>query len=212
MLEAQLTLPEGVTYDDDAHLYTINGKPAPSVSAILEVVDPDKYAGIAEDVLARAAEKGSNSHAMVALDVRDDLDVGALHGHLVENYVAWRAFQDDYGFECEMSERVLASYRWGYCGTLDLSGQIKKHRVKAKRTRWQVDLKFTAAEPDMVGIQTAGYNIAASECIPGFDIDTPRGCLWIRGDRYKFLELTNRSDFALFQAGRSIYQYRREKR
>lgn len=212
MLEPQLTLPERVTYDDDAHVYTIDGRPAPSVSAILEVIDPDKYAGIAEDVLARAAQKGSNSHAMVALDVRDDLDVGALSGHLVDNYVAWQAFLDDYGFECEYSERVLASYRHGYCGTLDLCGHIKKHRNKAMRKRWQVDLKFTAAEPDMVGIQTAGYNIAAAETLAGYDVDTPRGCLWIRGDRYKFLELTNRSDFALFQAGRSIYSYRREKR
>ena len=213
MLDPQLTLPDRVTYDDDAHAYTIDGKPAPSVSAILELIDPDKYAGIAEDVLARAAERGSNSHAMVALDVRDDLDVGALSGHLVENYLAWQAFRDDYGFQCEWSERVVASYRFGFCGTLDLAGIITKHRNKAMRgKRWQVDLKFTAAEPDMVGIQTAGYNVAAAETLPGYDIDTPRGCLWIRGDRYKFIELTSPSDRAIFQAGRSIYHFRRERK
>lgn len=215
MIEPQLTLPDRVTYDDDAHVYTIDGKPAPSVSAILELIDPDKYSGIAEDVLARAAERGHNSHAMVALDVRDDLDVGKLEGHLVDNYIAWRAFCDDYDFQCTHSERVVASYRHNYCGTIDLLGTFGKHRnakIRNHRRMVQVDEKFTAAMPDMVDIQTAGYNIAASETIGGYDIDTPRFCLWIRGDKYKLIELENPSDRAIFQAGRSIYQYRRNKR
>lgn len=210
MIEPQLTMPDWVQYDDATHTYTVDGVVQPSVSTILSVIDPDKYAGIREDVLARAAARGSATHSMIALDVRNDLDVSSLEGNLVEDYLSWQKFCDDLGFECEYSERVVASKKDAYCGTLDLVGRLTKH--KKKKGRWMVDIKRTAARPDMVDIQTAGYNVAAAESLPDYDPATPRGCLWIRGDRYEFFELTSPSDFAMFRSGLNVYNYRHRRK
>lgn len=210
MIEPQLTLPEFVTYDDAAHTYTINGVAAPSVSTILSVIDPDKYVGIAEDVMQRAAARGSATHNMIALDVRDELDTLSLEGHLVDDYLSWMRFCDDLGFECEYSERIVASVNDRYCGTLDLVGKLTKH--KKNKGRWMVDIKRTAAKPDMVGIQTAGYNVAASESLPDYDPKTPRGCLWIRNGKYEFFELRDPSDFAMFRSGLNVYNYRHRRK
>lgn len=207
MLDPILHCPDpGVAFDEATHSYLVDGKKLPGVTTILKVVNPDQYAGIAEDVLQRASERGSNSHHMVALEVRDRLDLAALTGHLVPNYDAWTQFCFDFGFRCEYSELVLVSRKYGYCGIIDMIGQLPKH--KRKPGRWQVDLKFTAAEPHLVGPQTAGYNIAACETIPGYDLKTPRGCLWIRGDQYRFIECNNPLDYAAFLSARTIVNWR----
>jgi hypothetical protein len=208
MIEPQLTCPAGVSYDDAAHAYRLDGKAVPSVSAILKVVQPDLYENIAEDILQRACERGNNGHAMIALDVRDDLDYLSLEGQLLDHWEAWDRFRNDYRFDCEYSERIVASRNHRYCGAIDLIGKIKHKR---KPGRWQVDIKFTSSKPSLVAIQTAGYNIAASETLPNYDVRTPRGCLWITGNKYSFIELPDAMDRAVFISGKTIYNWRMQQ-
>lgn len=206
MIEPQLTIPEGVEYDDEAHRYLLDGEPVPSVSRVLEVIEPDRYTGISEDIMQRAAERGKNAHAMVALDVRGQLDLTSLDERLSDNYIAWQNFCDDFQFECEMSERIVASRRHKVCGTIDLAGSLV---YKGRRVKAMPDLKFTAAQPDIVDLQTAGYEILSQETFPGWE--RLRCCLWIFGDRYKFMTYTNPSDRAVFLAGLAVLN-RRERR
>lgn len=209
MIEPELTAPVGVAYDDGAHTYTIDGVCVPSASTILKVIDPDKYGMIAEDVLMRAAARGSATHRMIALDVRSNLDVGALNGHLVEDYLAWLDFCQVFDFEPTHSERIVASKRFQFCGTLDLAGNLTHKR---RRGHWLVDIKRTSARPDLVGPQTAGYVLAAEESLTGFTEKTPRACLWIHDGKYDFIECNNPSDRAAFISGRTILNWRENER
>lgn len=206
ILDPQLSLPPGLEYDDASHSYKLDGESVPPVSTLLKVVNPDQYVAVAEEVMERARTRGTNCHAMIALDVRGQLDLASLSSVLTDQYLAWQQFLTDYGFECEHSERCVASRRHRFAGTLDLAGRLTKHR--RLRGTWLVDVKNVAAEPQMVGPQTAGYSIAASESIPGWDPDTPRGCLWIYGTKYKFIECPRVSDRAVIIAARTIHNYR----
>lgn len=209
MIEPQLTLPQGLEYNEAEHTYRLDGSTAPACSTVLKVIEPDMYLAVREEVMERARTRGTNGHAMIALDVRDQLDMASLTDQLAEHYLAWDAFRHDYGFECEYSERCVASRKYGYAGTLDLAGRLTKH--KRLRGRWLVDVKFVAAEPKLVGPQTAGYSLAAEESIPGWEKDTPRGCLWIRGDKYQFIECPRVSDRAVFIAARTVLNWREMK-
>ena len=209
MLEPQLACPEGLVYDDDAHSYLLDGEPVPSVSGLIRVIDPDQYAGIAEDVLQRAAERGNAGHKLIALDCREDLDFESLSELAQLHYIAWDQFRSDFGFDVEYSERCVASRKHRFAGTLDLAGRLRKHRKH--KGQWLVDIKFTAALPILTGAQTAGYSLAAEECLPGWAADTPRGCLHIVRDTYRFHEYTSRIDRAAFLASRTILNYRSMK-
>lgn len=206
MIEAQLTCPDGVIYNDAVHSYTIDGLSAPGCSTILKVVDPDAYAGIAAYIMERAARRGRDGHAMIALDCRGELDLATLPEQHEDHYIAWQKFCADFGFVPQYSERIVCSRRHRFCGTIDLVGMLTKH--KRKPFRWQVDIKYTSAEPKLVELQTAGYNIAASETLPGYDPDTPRGCLWITGEKYHFIECGNLGDRAVYISARNILDWR----
>lgn len=206
MIDAPLTCPDGLVFDDVEHEYKLDGAVVPSVSRLTHVVAPDLYAGIAEDIMQRAAERGHNKHLMIALDVRDKLDHGALSDDMLEDWCAWDTFREHTKFEVEHSERCLASRKHKYAGTLDLAGTLV---YKGSRDRWIIDAKFTALLPSLVDIQLAGYKQAAVESLPGYDEKTRRGCLWIRNGKYKFHESTNRMDMSALIAARTIL-HRRE--
>lgn len=205
MLEPQLACPEGLVYDDPSHRYLLDGESVPSVSELCKVVAPDLYAGIAEDIMMRAAKRGRNKHAMIALDVRDMLDFGALQDDMLDDWSAWDEFRTSTQFEVEYSERCVACRKHKYAGTLDLAGVLV---YKGTRDKWVIDAKFTAAKPTLVDIQLAGYKGAAAESLPGYE-KARRGCLWIRNGTYKFFEATNPMDNAAVIAARTIL-YRRE--
>ena len=58
-----LTIPEveGMTFDEDAHIYRVDGLEIPSVSAIMEPLSRAKYSGINAKTLEKAAEKGTSA-------------------------------------------------------------------------------------------------------------------------------------------------------
>lgn len=206
MLDTPLTCPDGLVFDEAEHDYKLDGVVVPSVSRITHVVAPDLYAGIAEDIMQRAAARGHNKHLMIALDVRDNLDHGALSDEMLDDWSAWDQFRDHVQFDVEHSERCLASRKYKYAGTLDLAGTLV---YKGSRDRWIIDAKFTAQLPSLVDIQLAAYRQAASESLPGYDDKTRRGCLWIRNGKYKFHEAKDRMDMAAVLAARTIL-HRRE--
>lgn len=206
MLDPQLLAPDGVVYDDDAHSYTLDGVRVPSVSQICSVVKPDEYAMVSADVLARASARGRACHAMCALDVRDQLDVSSLGEELLFYYSQWDEFRANFIVDVHHSERVVCSRKFMYCGTLDLIATL---RLRGKKIRALIDLKFTAAMPALVKVQTAGYKVAAIESL-GEKLDLARFCLWFpRTGGYRLAEhKEERADTTVFQSARTIIHWR----
>lgn len=82
---------QGVTleYDDDTHTYLADGVILPSVTQILSLKFKDQYKGVNEDVLARAAERGTQIHKAIELYCKgEDLELPEVRGFkfLQKNY------------------------------------------------------------------------------------------------------------------------------
>lgn len=60
--------PSGVVFDEHRHLYSLNGKPLKGITGMIgRQLFPDKYDGIPQDVLKKAAEYGSSVHSTIEL-------------------------------------------------------------------------------------------------------------------------------------------------
>lgn len=206
VLEPQLCCPEGVAYNDALHAYTLDGVPAPSVSEVLQLVNPDQYAMVSAEILERASKRGRAGHEMIALDTRNMLDIYELEDELlVSQYLAWDKIRHDLQIEVLYSERVVCSRRHKFCGTLDLIASLV---YKGKRELWLLDAKFTAQLPPLVGVQVAAYSVAAEECLPAGHVPKRRGCIWIKNGTAKLVEMPNPADRAVFIAGRTLLNWR----
>lgn len=60
--------PSGVVFDEHRHLYSLNGKPLKGITGMIgRQLFPDKYDGIPQSVLDKAAEYGSSVHSTIEL-------------------------------------------------------------------------------------------------------------------------------------------------
>ena len=60
-----ITIPDfdELQFDDDKHIYKLNGIEIPSVTTIMKPLSNAEYNGISENTLRKAAEKGTAVHA-----------------------------------------------------------------------------------------------------------------------------------------------------
>lgn len=155
-----------VTFDPVAHRYTLDGRPVPGVTRALQVITADAYAGADPAALAAKAEFGQHVHAVIELDCAGELDVPALDPLLVPWYGAWRAFLALSGFRPRLSEGLVASRRYGYCGKLDLFGDLPGDGIRTPSHLAVIDAKCVTTVMPSTGPQTAAYEAALRECRP----------------------------------------------
>lgn len=196
---------DAVDFDPTAHRYRLDGRPVPGVTEALQVITAAAYRGADAEVLAAKAALGSAVHAVIELDVEGTLDVPALDPLLVPWYGAWRAFLAQSGFRPRLSEGLVASRRYGYCGKLDLFGELPV----AKRTTpvlALIDAKCVTTVMPSTAAQLAGYEVALRETHP--DLLPPgalcsRYALQLHPERtrpYTLHEFASAADLRLFLA------------
>jgi hypothetical protein len=147
-----------LTFDEASHTYTLDGKPVPAVSRVLQALG-DEYAMVDPDVLERAAEIGRAVHWIIEHEIRGDLDEEMVDFHLLPYLDQWREFRRTSGFEPLLTETQVYSRRYRYAGTLDLFGILNGKLALP-------DAKRTAAVPRKAGPQTAAYEMALRESMP----------------------------------------------
>lgn len=177
-----------LAFDPVSHTYAADGRTIPSVSQVLR--RRTNLSGIAPDVLEYARERGQAVHKAIELDIADDLDDSRLHPEVAERVASWRRFLAVSKFKPEGSEVRVMSKRFGYAGTFDLWGHIR-------REPYMIDIKATALVPPTVGLQTAAYVQAARESmrLPPMR----RGVLQLGPEgRWQFLPLTRALDLREF--------------
>ncbi len=136
-------------FDDEHHIYRLDGVIIPSVSNIMEPLSEAKYAGISERTLAKAAEKGTSVHNSIENFIKFGIeDVNPEHRGFFDGFLKW--WEKDQpvlvGSECRVYHRILQ-----YGGTVDLLAYIR-----GKLTL--VDFKSTYALSDMTcGVQLEAY-------------------------------------------------------
>jgi hypothetical protein len=180
-----------LTFEQESHTYKWNGRPMPSVTQILRVIE--NFSMVDPDLLEKARRFGSHVHLATDLFDRGELDEESLDANLLPYLNAYKKFLSETGFVVTHSEQRVYNARYKYCGTLDKRGTWKN-------TTWVLDLK-SGAVPRSVGPQVAAYQMACDEK------PRKRLCLQLMRNCYKLHRCDDLTDWSIFLSCRNIHQF-----
>lgn len=92
-------------YYDETHLYLVDGIIVPSITSLLKRRFGNKYQGISQETLNRAAERGTAVHEAIEMMVKEGIDSDLPE---VRNF---RFLQRQYGFEVAGSEMPVILFQ-----------------------------------------------------------------------------------------------------
>lgn len=127
-----------INFDEEKHIYTVDGVQVPSVTDICAPITSDHYGSISAAVLEMASRRGTAVHEATQL-----IDLGAMpeDDPEIDPYVnAYLDFLLDYKPHWEYVEHIGYCDRldYGYCGTVDRAGKVGNEY-------WVLDIKTTAS-------------------------------------------------------------------
>lgn len=192
-----------IRFRPDDHTYWSGDRKIPGVTTVIETVC-QSFAGIDEQVLIPAQWRGTAVHKATELDDLEVLDEDTLdldlHGYLN----AWRVFRARHEFEPDRIEALVSHSKYLYAGQLDRTGKITWNN---RRTSAQVDIK-TGPPMRGTGLQTAAYQ----EALKDMAGTAPKLRLSVHlqpDGTYKVIEYDNKSDFRVFLAMLTSYNWMR---
>ena len=163
---------ETLEFLESEHIYLKNGILVPSVTQILQLIFPNKYKNVDKIILNKKASFGTEGHSIIEkLDVSDiniaknqildiknkDLEV------CIREYLR---LVKKYKIE-PLEHEKMVSYRYLFCGTLDLIANIEG-------TRSLCDIKFTAElDKEYLSWQLGMYALALNETFEKYY------CIWL---------------------------------
>jgi len=204
-------LPDGFEFEEDGHLYSINGQRLASVTQLRDHfgLGPD-YSAIPETVLAKAARRGNALHYALACWLEGSVDIeipeyqrefeAIIERAREARLVAWQV------------EAPVVSTRLLMAGTPDFWGLV--HDDPAI-----LDLK--TGETKGTGFQTAGYaelkteSLLSTEHLSGVPkevLHPKRYCLAVHDGRAKLTEIQGDEDAKDFRAAVRIYNRQQDWR
>jgi hypothetical protein len=183
-------------FDAERHLYTLDGKPLPSVTQVLGHFLPTFH----HDELA--AKFGRAVHRACELNDLDDLDESSLDPMVGAYLEQYRRFRRDMRFDVDTNaiERRLWHPLLRVAGTLDRCGVLRR----TSSWRVLVDLK-TGAPSIAAGPQTAAYeSMLTYHDIPPVE---KRYSLHLESDRYNLIPHQSDSDKTVFMSALTVYRW-----
>ena len=172
-----------IIFDKQNHEYILDGKKLPSVTQILEqTIFADKYCNIDEEVLKKAADKGTLVHK----EIEDYIKRGAL-GFTDELY-NFISIKEDNKLSDLKSEVIV--YNNEVAGTIDVIA--KKGGKGQKRKNILIDIKTTSKlDKDYVSWQLSLYaNIYENMCNEKID---ELYAIWLKDEKSKFIKVERKS-------------------
>ena len=125
-----------IEFNEEKHIYTVDGKVVPSVTDICSPITADHYGDINSAVLEMAARRGTAVHEATEL-----IDLGTMpeDDTEIDGYInAYLDFLLDYQPKWEYIEWIGFNDIHGYCGTIDRAGKVGNEY-------WVLDIKTTAS-------------------------------------------------------------------
>ena len=186
-------------YNDEHHLYVVDGLEVPSVTQLLHRRFPKKYAGIPRVLLDNAARKGTMLHSAIEVEERllrgesADVDVlGVALAKMYEEIRNYRFLKKAYQFQVLQNEvPVLVPYNGDIvaAGRLDIFGSYRDRGMLA-------DIKRTSVlDKDYLSYQLTLYKMGWEHCY-GSQIDY-LFCIWLREDKRQFKAIPECRNLAL---------------
>ena len=189
-------------FDPDIHEYRYDGRVIPNVTSIL--APNTDLSMVPAHRLAHAQSRGTAVHRACELHLLNDLDESSLDDEVRAYFWQFLRFLQDSMFHVEHAEQRVYSDRYGYAGTLDLFGRIRRKRVL-------IDIKTPVKMHPITGPQTAAYEYALREQknISGKAYIYRYG-LKLQADSYELVAFEDPGDFGVFLANKVIYEWRKK--
>ena len=196
-----ITIPdfEELQFDDSKHIYTLNGLEIPSVTTIMKPLSNAEYKGISENVLNRAAEKGTAVHNAAENWAKFQIeDIEPEYKGYFDAFLSWWEEKKPVmvGSEVRLYHKIMR-----YAGTADLIAWIDGELTL-------VDYKTTSKLIEMnCGVQLEAYSKALAS--HGIEVQGKR-ILHLKKDG-KYAEMKFRSPdtrrWTVFGALKTVYDY-----
>lgn len=188
-----------IEFQEEGHSYTIDGKPAVSVTQVMDGYVTG-YDGVPQQILQDAAHFGRSIDLACQFIAEDDLDESTLTPLMVPRINAFKQFLADKKVEIEAHQTRVGDKALMVAGTLDFV-------VRFNRQRWVIDTKATSAVMPSWGIQTSAY-AKYYEANTGEKVHK-RGALWLRADgSYRLVPHDDAGDYNVFLSCLNIYRWR----
>ena len=146
-----LKFPE-LEFDERKHIYTVNGFFVPSVTTIMRPLSEEVYGGIDEEVLNRAAARGTAVHNAIENYIKFGIeDISPEHEGYFKGFLKWVKEHDvkPYGNEIRLYHKSLM-----YAGTADMTASVDGFDTL-------IDFKTSASVQTMLcGVQLEAYDRA----------------------------------------------------
>lgn len=169
-------------YDDDEHIYLVDGVIVPSITQILQVKFKNKYDKIDPDVLSRAAERGTAIHKAI----EDYCNIGVVKCKEASNF---RFLECRYNFTPIENESPVILFKHDKpvaAGRFDLLLYIDNEVALA-------DIKTTSTlDKTYLAYQLNLYKLAYEQCYLYTKINRPIKTLYgihLREDKRKMVEI-----------------------
>ena len=183
-------------FDAATHTYRLNGQILPSVTQVLGPLTD--LSMIPPAILERKRLIGQWVHAAIELDLKDDLDEESIGEDWRGYFMGWRKFRTESGFVVHENEQRVHSKKYGYAGTLDLTGELPKLGLSL------IDTKCTATIYPAVGPQTAAYAEARGLKKP------KRFALQLKPNgTFNLHPCDDRGDLGVFMAALTLHNWRK---
>lgn len=173
-----------VLFDPDTHTYT-NEETGEQLSGItgtlLKRLFPGKYDGVPKDILAKAAEKGSNVHASIELYEKIGVTPSTQEGKAYADITRRNGMV---ALDCEYTVTDFMRY----ASQIDVIYEVQENVVDL------ADIKTTYKfDEESVSWQLSIYAYMMSLCNPHVKVRKLLG-IWLRGDTAQIIEVKRHTD------------------
>ena len=121
---------DGLTFEEEGHIYKLNGQRVISLTQILDAAGLVDYSGVNPDVLKAKAQLGTKVHEFTLWSDQDDLELEDLkpYPNYYNRVLGWRQFREDFKFipDMQAAEQPCAVKVNGmlYAMTIDRLGMM----------------------------------------------------------------------------------------
>lgn len=170
-----------VVFDKDNHTYHLDGKQLQGITGVLErKLFPNKYLGVDEDTLQKAADYGTQVHEQIAED--DGVDEFVL-----DEVLNYRKIITANNLK-PIAHEYLVTDSLNYASAIDLVFENEDGTVDI------ADIKTTyKLDKDYVSWQLSIYAYMFELCNPGLKVSNLYG-LWLREDKSSYEKVYRHSD------------------
>ena len=196
-------LPNEFWFDQESHVYRLNGKIIPSVTGILSDAGLFDYRGVPPEVMEAARLFGQAVHRATELYDMESLDMATVNEPLIPYLEAWKKFRADFKVVIYPSwiEKPICSYKYQF-------GTIPDRICSIGNKVTLIEVKSTATIQKAVAIQMGGQEIVVEE---NYGKVRQRIAVQLKPDgTYRIEEFKNPTDKTVFISALNVWRWRKE--